>query len=152
GEIPRGEYGAGTMRIYDRGTFELHKWRDAEVMVTFHGERVNGRYVLFRTDGKNWMIHRMDPPEDPDREPLPQQIRPMLAKTGTKLPLGDEWAYEIKWDGVRAIAYVEGGRIKLESRNAATITPRYPELRGLGRALGVHEAILDGEVIAFGDD
>src|SRR6476646_372946 len=60
GEIPRGEYGAGTMRIYDRGTFELHKWRDAEVMVTFHGERVQGKYVLFKTEGKNWMIHRMD--------------------------------------------------------------------------------------------
>ena len=75
GEIPRGEYGAGTMRIYDRGTYDLHKFRDAEVMVTFHGERVRGRYVLFRTDGANWMIHRMDPPEDPDREPLPERDR-----------------------------------------------------------------------------
>src|SRR3954470_15766860 len=37
GEIPAGHYGAGTMRIFDRGTYELHKWRDAEVMVTFHG-------------------------------------------------------------------------------------------------------------------
>src|SRR5919201_3882917 len=71
GDIPAGNYGAGTMRIYDRGTYELHKFRDREVMVTFHGERVRGRYVLFKTDGANWMIHRMDPPEDPDREPMP---------------------------------------------------------------------------------
>src|SRR6476620_3715635 len=70
GEIPAGEYGAGTMRIWDRGTYELHKFRDEEVMVTLHGERVQGRYVLFRTKGKDWMIHRMDPPEDPDREPM----------------------------------------------------------------------------------
>jgi bifunctional non-homologous end joining protein LigD len=148
GEIPAGHYGAGTMKIFDRGTYELHKWRDKEVMVTFHGERVRGKYVLFRTDGKNWMIHRMDPPEDPDREPMPERIAPMLARTGS-LPAGDNWAYEIKWDGVRAIGYAEGGRLRLESRNGNNITPRYPELRALGRALGSHEAILDGEVVAF---
>jgi bifunctional non-homologous end joining protein LigD len=152
GEIPAGEYGAGTMKIWDRGTYEQHKWRDKEVMVTLHGERVHGRYVLFRTDGSNWMIHRMDPPEDPDREPMPKKVAPMLAKTGD-LPRDDaKWAYEIKWDGVRAIGYVDGGRLKLESRNGNDITPRYPELRGLGRALAGREAIVDGEVVAFGDD
>src|SRR4051794_6875499 len=152
GDIPAGEYGAGTMRIWDRGTYELHKFRDAEVMVTFHGERVNGRYVLFRTRGKDWMIHRMDPPEDPDREPMPERIQPMLARAG-QLPRDDgRWAYEIKWDGVRAIGYVEGGRLRLESRNGRDITPRYPELRELGRALGSREAALDGEVVAFDAD
>jgi bifunctional non-homologous end joining protein LigD len=149
GDIPEGNYGAGTMKIFDRGTYELHKWRDKEVMVTFHGERVRGRYVLFRTDGKNWMIHRMDPPEDPTREPMPERLAPMLARAGT-LPPDDGWAFEIKWDGVRALAYCEGGRLlKLESRNQTNITPRYPELRELGRALGTHEAILDGEVVSF---
>ena len=52
-------------------------------MVTFHGERLHGRYVLFRTRGDDWMIHRMDPPEDPDREPMPERLAPMLARTGT---------------------------------------------------------------------
>ncbi len=145
GEIPAGHYGAGTMRIFDRGTFELHKWRDKEVMVTFHGERVRGRYVLFRTDGKNWMIHRMDPPEDPDREPMPEAIKPMLARSG-KLPPGDGWAFEIKWDGVRAIGYAEGGRLRLESRNgsehhaalprAARARPRAGRARGGARRRG----------------
>src|SRR3954453_11277778 len=148
GDIPAGEYGAGTMRIWDRGTYELHKFRENEVMVTFHGERLHGRYVLFRTGGKNWMIHRMDPPEDPDREPMPEEVRPMLATAGA-LPGDDGWAYEIKWDGVRAIGYAEGGRLRLQSRNRTNITPRYPELRDLGRALGTHEAILDGEVVAL---
>jgi bifunctional non-homologous end joining protein LigD len=152
GDIPAGQYGAGSMRIWDSGTYDTHKWRDKEVMVTFHGERVRGRYVLFRTDEKNWMIHRMDPPEDPDREPLPDKIEPMLAKTGP-LPRDDHrWAYEIKWDGVRAIGYVDGGRLRLASRNGRDITPRYPELRELGRALAGHEAVLDGEVVAFDAD
>ena len=151
GDIPEGEYGAGTMRIWDRGTFELHKFRADEVMVTFHGERLQGRYVLFRTDGKNWMIHRMDPPQDADREPMPEKLEPMLARTGD-LPAGDGWAYEVKWDGVRAIGYADGGRLRLASRRGNDITPRYPELRELGRVLGTREAVLDGEVIAFGDD
>jgi bifunctional non-homologous end joining protein LigD len=151
GQIPQGEYGAGTMRVWDLGTYEPHKWREDEVMVTFHGERVRGRYVLFRTDGSNWMIHRMDPPEDPEREPMPQHVKPMLARSGN-LP-GDDarWAYEIKWDGVRAIGYAQGGRLRLESRNLRDITPRYPELRELGRALGSREVVLDGEVVAFED-
>ena len=152
GEIPAGHYGAGTMRIFDRGTYEQHKWRDKEVMVTFHGERVRGKYVLFKTGEKNWMIHRMDPPEDPDREPMPERIEPMLARLGP-LPRDDKgWAYEIKWDGVRAIGYAEGGRLRLASRNGNNITPRYPELRELGRALGTHEAVLDGEVVALDEN
>jgi bifunctional non-homologous end joining protein LigD len=98
------------------------------------------------------MIHRMDPPEDPDREPIPERVEPMLARTGP-LPADDaRWAYEIKWDGVRAIGYVDGGRLRLASRNGRDITPRYPELRDLGRALAGREAILDGEVVAFDSD
>ncbi len=62
GEIPAGSYGAGTMEIWDSGTYEAEKFRDNEVMVVLHGERVQGRYVLFPTRGKDWMIHRMDPP------------------------------------------------------------------------------------------
>ncbi len=139
------------MKIWDRGTYETHKFREDEVMVTFHGERLHGRYVLFRTRGDDWMIHRMDPPEDPDREPMPERLPPMLARTGTLPRDKGEWAYEIKWDGVRAIGYVDGGRLRLESRNGNDITPRYPELRALGPALGSRDAILDGEVVAFED-
>ena len=149
GEIPAGQYGAGTMKIWDAGTYEEHKFRDDEVMVTLHGERVRGRYVLFRTRGDDWMIHRMDPPEDPDREPMPERLEPMLARTGP-LPREDGgWAYEIKWDGVRALAFIQGGRLSLQARSGRDITPRYPELRPLAQALAGHEAILDGEVVAF---
>jgi len=156
GDIPKGEYGAGTMRIWDRGTYEPHKFDDDKVEVTFHGERLRGRYGLFplkrrkgEPPGKDWMIHRMDPPDDPGREPMPEHIAPMLAKTG-KLPDDDErWAYEIKWDGVRAIAYSDPGRIRFESRNHNDISAAYPELKALNRSLSSHRAILDGEIVSF---
>ena len=151
GEIPAGEYGGGDVRIWDQGTFELEKWRDKEVMVVLHGSRANGRYVLFPTDAKNWMIHRMDPPPE-GFTPLPSQVRPMLATTGT-LPRDDEhWAYEIKWDGVRAITFVDGGRVRLVSRNDKDLTPSFPEGRALGEFMGARPCVLDAEIVVMGDD
>jgi bifunctional non-homologous end joining protein LigD len=156
GEIPKGEYGAGTMTVWDRGTYEVHKFDDKKVEVTFHGERLKGRYGLFpigREDSKNdWLIHRMDPPDDPDREPMPERIVPMMARPGKLPPDEQHWSFEIKWDGVRSIAYCKPGRLRLESRNLNEITATYPEVRGLLDQLGMHEAVLDGEIVAFDDD
>jgi bifunctional non-homologous end joining protein LigD len=150
GEIPKGEYGAGSMTVWDHGTYEPEKLEDGEVIVTFDGEKVRGRYVLFQTDGKNWMIHRMDPPEDPEREAMPEHVAPMLATLSKALPRDeDHYAYEVKWDGVRAIAYVDGGTVRLDGRRGNDITRRYPEVRGLGEALGATPAVLDGEIVAF---
>ena len=152
GEIPSGQYGAGTMQVWDTGTYEVHKFEPKEVQVTFHGERVRGRYVLFHTRGKDWMIHRMDPPEDPEREVAPEGLRPMNATLGTRPPAGDGWAWELKWDGIRALAYVDGGRLRLFTRNGNEVTHRYPELRGLGVALGPRDAVLDGEIVALDEN
>ncbi len=155
GEIPKGEYGAGTMSIWDRGTYELHKWEEKKVEVTFHGERLGGRYGLFPigSEAKNdWMVHRMDPPADPERESMPERIVPMLARPG-ELPQNEApWSFEIKWDGVRAIAYIQPGCLRLESRNLNEITDAYPEVRGILRDIGMREAVLDGEIVAFDDD
>jgi bifunctional non-homologous end joining protein LigD len=71
GEIPEGNYGAGAVKIWDKGTYETEKFRDDEVIVVFHGERLEGKYVLFQTKGNQWMIHRMDPPAGGEREPMP---------------------------------------------------------------------------------
>ena len=73
----------------------------------------------------------------------------MKARTGT-LPTDEErWGFEVKWDGVRAMAYVDDGRATFESRNLLDLTPRYPELAGLGEALAERRAVLDGEIVAF---
>src|SRR5947209_11038158 len=65
GEIPKGEYGGGTVKVWDAGWYELHKWEPKEVMITLHGGRVQGRYVLIKTRDKQWLMHRMDPPRTP---------------------------------------------------------------------------------------
>lgn len=82
------------------------------------------------------------------REP-PAALLPMLATSG-KLPRDDAgWAYEMKWDGIRSIAFISGGQVRLSSRTARDITFVYPELAGLGAAAGVEQAVLDGEIVAF---
>jgi bifunctional non-homologous end joining protein LigD len=154
GDIPKGEYGGGTISIWDSGSYVLEKWSDSEVKVVFSGERVRGRYVFLQTGGTgspDWLVRRMDPPQQPGWQPLPEQIEPMLATAAT-LPTGDGWAYEFKWDGVRALAYVDGGRVRLLSRTGRDITVAYPELRDVGLALGSTSVVLDGEVVAMGPE
>jgi bifunctional non-homologous end joining protein LigD len=84
-------------------------------------------------------------------ELFPASLVPMLATPAKALPPehGDDWAYELKWDGVRAVAYLHDGGIHLESRNLNDITGRYPELHGLADAVAGRALVLDGEVVAF---
>ncbi|MGZ4614177.1 MAG: non-homologous end-joining DNA ligase [Actinomycetes bacterium] len=153
GDIPKGEYGGGSVTIWDRGTYTCEKWTDDEVKVVLEGGRVGGRYVLFRTDGKNWMIHRMAQPAK-DVAPLPQLIKPMLATPG-QLPEGpqeERWAFEMKWDGVRAVVYVDASAtdpVRVMTRNDREVSATYPELRGLAAALGGRRVVLDGEIVAW---
>ena len=104
GEIPKGSYGAGTMKIWDRGTYEVLKWEEGKkVEVELHGERVTGRYALFPmgSDPKDWMIHRMGEPAADGwvlgQEAMPDQLVPMLTKAGPIPPAREDkqWAYEI---------------------------------------------------------
>jgi bifunctional non-homologous end joining protein LigD len=153
GEIPAGEYGAGTMKIWDAGTYELEKWEPEKVMVEFEGERLRGRYALFHAGkaAQDWMIHRIDPPER-ERDPFPENVVPMLARLST-LPRDDgKWAVEVKWDGVRAIAYCQPGRVRLQTRNLNDVTAQYPEVKRITRALGSHDAVLDGELVVFDEN
>ncbi len=152
GEIPKGEYGAGTMFVWDRGTYEVEKFRDDEVIATFHGERVSGRYALFRTRETDWMIHRMDPPVDPAYEPFPDRFKPMMARSGKLPPRENQFGFEVKWDGIRTVAFCDHGHIDLQGRNFSDFTPRYPEVRELARSLGARRVVLDGEIVAFDDE
>jgi bifunctional non-homologous end joining protein LigD len=153
GDIPEGNYGAGHMDVWDHGTYEPVEFQERKVQVVLHGQRVEGRYALFATgkDGRNWMIHRMDPPQDPDRQPLPSNL-PLMWPTPGKLPDDPEetWGYEIRWSGARVLVASSGGRIRVSDADGNDVTDHLPELRRLGRQLGYTEAILDGVVVAKG--
>jgi bifunctional non-homologous end joining protein LigD len=147
GTIPAAEYGGGEVTIWDQGSYDCEKWTDREVMVVLHGQRAEGRYVLFST-GKNWMIHRMDPAPD-GWVPLPERLSPMLAVPGDRPPEGDDWSYEFKWDGIRVLLWVDGGRVRALTRNGNDTTGSFPELREFGEAVGSSQLLLDGELVAL---
>ena len=147
-------YGGGEVTIWDAGTYDLEKWREGrEVIVTLHGEKHGThRYALIHTGGRdgddnNWLLHLMKddaPAAKPRRKVIGGTSRknnkptaPMLATLGTETALGDEddWAFEMKWDGIRAIATVEGGQVRYVSRNGIDLTVSYPELEELADAI-----------------
>ena len=180
GTIPAGEYGGGTVTIWDAGTYQLEKWRDGkEVIATLQGRPDGGlgggpaKFALIHTggrggDAKNWLIHRMALPAEAAPDPSPaasdadstpdaspvtagfgEPIRPMLAGLATPGEVrGDDWAFEMKWDGVRAVVYLDQHRVRLLSRHGRDDTATYPELLDDLAAIDCRQAVLDGEVIA----
>lgn len=152
GEIPEGEYGAGRMTIWDEGTHDVVKWEDRKVVVDLRGRRARGRYALFATgsDGdRNWLIHRMDPPEDPTRRSPPTDLRPMRAVAGEP-PSGPGWAWEACWAGRRVLLTNEPGDTRIAAGDGEDLGDRFPELRRMGRAIGATEVVLDGFVVDGG--
>ena len=152
GTIPKGEYGAGTVTIWDAGTYEAEKFtvpaygKGGEVVVDLHGQRITGRYALIQTDGDQWLAHRM---KDQSAVHV-QDIAPMLATLGSvqKFTAG-QWAFEGKFDGYRMLVEVDHGRLRLQTRNGRDVTSEYPRLRSIAAALADHHVILDGEVVAL---
>ncbi len=85
----------------------------------------------------------------PVKRPMPTAIHPMLATTIDEAFDAPDWLFEIKWDGYRAVAFIENGKLRLVSRNQNELTPRYPELKDLPKFVHAKTAILDGEVVAL---
>ena len=156
GEIPAGEYGAGPMRIWDEGDYDVREWTDDKVTFRLHGHRHHGVWHLFRTrnsEKSQWLVTRVDEGID-----VPEPIgpfAPMLATLRNE-PFDDErWQFEVKWDGVRAIADVtrpglgrEAGT-RLRSRRNNDITRTYPELASVWERVLAYTAVLDGEIVTF---
>ena len=182
GIIPKGEYGAGEVSIWDSGTFELEKWREGkEVIATLTGQPDGGlggvprKYALIHTSRpgaeNNWLIHLMDGSKKKagahrssrpmalaanladDVAPITRPLRsPMLATNGTPsdLDADEDWAFEMKWDGYRAVAYLDGDDVRLVSRNGKDLTATFPELvKPLRAAVSPTSAVLDGEIVAL---
>src|SRR6266852_4582708 len=202
GKIPEGNYGAGTVMVWDRGTFHvegnlgaLKQLEKGEIKFSLNGEKLRGSFVLVKLKqsekGNEWLfIKHKDDAEEPGwnidqhdgsvitgrmleeiaeelppkrqaspihvgelhgahERAMPSRLAPMLA-TLTEQPFSDpNWIFEIKWDGVRALAWIADGTLTLRSRTGSEITAQYPELAALPEALQARQAILDGEIVAL---
>jgi bifunctional non-homologous end joining protein LigD len=216
GIIPKGNYGAGSVMLWDRGTYELLGDKSArdqlargDLKFKLHGEKLKGEFAIVlmkgRGKGNEWLLLKkrdaearpgwdveqhgesvltgrtqeeiaqdlpprrtvvtpakkkvaperpagtdasIDPARLPGavRAPMPTAILPMKSTLSEKPPKGDEWLSEIKWDGVRAICFIEDKKVRMKSRNGNSCERQYPELSVIGHQLTAKQAILDGEI------
>lgn len=184
GTIPAGNYGAGSVLLWDRGTYELLGNVDAEAQLArgdfkfrLHGEKLMGDFALVRTKrgkGNEWLLIKKkdfaakagwDSEDDlrsvksgtiglaeipgAEKASMPQKLAPMMAFASSSLPVGPEWVYEVKWDGVRALAFVDGKKVTLVGRSGKVMDVQYPELEAITEQLSAKSAVLDGEIVAF---
>jgi bifunctional non-homologous end joining protein LigD len=156
GEIPKGEYGAGTVEIWDRGTYELlEEKKNGGLTFRLDGERLQGTWALIPAhlsgQEKNWLLLRKrDETAKASARGSTDRYRPMLSTPVKELPGGDGWLFEPKWDGYRALAYIRGGEVELQSRTGRSdLTKRFDAIaRALPRAVRTPDCVLDGEVCA----
>ncbi|HEY3130041.1 MAG TPA: non-homologous end-joining DNA ligase [Acidobacteriota bacterium] len=208
GIIPEGNYGAGTVIVWDKGTYDLtddyfddplEAWRQGKLHILLHGKKLKGTWILVRTKGstsKDWLLFKKnDDDADPgsditeeqpesvksgktiedlekkkgarqwntpietqlenldvkegDRKPMPRHIAPMLATLVDEPFDSPQWMYELKYDGVRAMAYKTHNSVRMLSRNDLEMRDRFPEIADALAQLPVNEAILDGEIVAM---
>jgi bifunctional non-homologous end joining protein LigD len=155
GEIPKGQYGAGTVEIWDSGTYELLEEKpNGGLTVRLDGTRLRGVWTLVPAhlsgDEKNWLlIRKQDETKPADARPH-GEYAPMLATLASDVPASPGWAFEVKWDGFRALAYLQGAEARLVSRNKNDLTGRFPDVaKALPGAVKTPDCVLDGEVCAL---
>lgn len=152
GTIPEGEYGGGEVRIFDHGTWELVDRNDERITFRLEGQRLAGVWHLVHTqpmDGKDSWLAIMSEDQRPAGED-PPLADPMLATLTGDAFDDEDWVFEPKWDGIRAIV-ICGEETRLISRNDKDITVAYPELADLHRQVVALDSMLDGEIVAFED-
>jgi len=172
GTIPKGNYGAGQMKIWDTGHFEYvgeedfeHAWSKGDLKIKFQGDKIKGVFALVRTrrqDGqKHWLLikkkdefsveagydaEEFAPPGLVKELPASSIIKPMLATAGEEIFNKPGWIYELKWDGYRVLASISDGNVRLYSRNGIDYSKKFENLvRDLESI--PHDVILDGEVV-----
>jgi bifunctional non-homologous end joining protein LigD len=146
GWIPEGQYGAGEVRIFDRGRYEALEWKDDKVTFRLEGQRHRGEYHLVKTS-TDWLVFLSKRSVDEQPE-LPPMYTPMLAEGGHRPFDDDGWRFEPKLDGIRTLAYVATDATRLVSRTGRDQTAIYPELDNLARFVNALHAVIDGEVVA----
>jgi bifunctional non-homologous end joining protein LigD len=203
GTIPKGQYGGGTVMVWDRGTFTtdakspLEELAQGKLHFTLKGKKLQGEWYLVQLRGSNqgllikgsadlkpitkkaddtsalsgksmgqisagdrvWQSKPSQPAKTfrakiravaaNNRQPPARFIEPMKALLQDTPPTGDEWIYEIKFDGFRALAYAKGKGVHLLSRNEKSFDQKFPEIVDAVKALNLSDAILDGEIVAL---
>jgi bifunctional non-homologous end joining protein LigD len=200
GTIPEGNYGAGSVMLWDIGVYEVlgdatasEQIKRGDFKFALHGHKLNGSFAIVRMKprpgrkdtGREWLLIKkpdefalagwnvedharsvltqrtqeqiaagedlpgLDTVPGAKKAAMPKHLEPMMATLAAAPPAGDNWVYEVKWDGVRALCFVDAGELHIESRAGNRCEQQYPELHDLPRSVRAKQAILDGEIVVM---
>jgi bifunctional non-homologous end joining protein LigD len=188
GTIPSGNYGAGSVTLWDRGTYEwlgpktpAQMWESGDLKLRFHGHKIVGEFALVRTNrakGKDWLLIKKkdfavregwDPEADTRsvlqgpgdisstegavKADMPTSFEPMLATLGNAVPSGSDWLYEVKWDGYRALCFIQDGKMRMLSRRGTKLDKQFAAVASaLAQSVKADTAVIDGEVVALDEN
>lgn len=149
GAIPKGEYGGGMMWKFAQGRYEITKEKKDGFYFRLQSRELNAEYRTHRTKENQWLLERVDTPQtDWLRDP----VEPMLARLADKVPTADDYLYEVKWDGLRALISVDEGVVRIHGRNRMDMTAQFPELLIPDEAFRATAALFDGEIVCLDAD
>ena len=160
GIIPKGNYGAGTVDIFDKGTYvQVYDFdkglKKGHLKFFLNGDKLKGEWSLVKIDQKNWLVIKS---KDEFAKIASKKIKNpfkkcevQLATLTEKIPSGKNWIFEIKYDGYRAISYVENGKVEIVSRNNI----QFNNLKNIEKSLKKIEEnsfVVDGEIVSFDEN
>jgi DNA ligase D-like protein (predicted ligase)/DNA ligase D-like protein (predicted polymerase)/DNA ligase D-like protein (predicted 3'-phosphoesterase) len=146
GTIPKGQYGGGNMWVFARGKYEITKEKKDGFYFRLHSRELNAEYRTYQTKGRDWLLERVDTPQV---DYLRDTIEPMLAQIRTEPPDSEDYIYEVKWDGIRALISLDEGELTIRSRNQRDITKWFPELNIPEQAFRATTALFDAEIVCL---
>jgi bifunctional non-homologous end joining protein LigD len=148
GKIPKGQYGGGDMWIYALGKYTITKEKKDGFYFRLSSKELTGEYRIYQIKQKEYLLERVDIPQV---DFLKDEIAPMLSDSATTLPLNNEdYIYEVKWDGIRALISLEDGQLRIRSRNQNDITKQFPELLIADKAFRATNGLFDAEIVCLG--
>lgn len=147
GKIPKGQYGGGDMWIYALGKYTITKEKKDGFYFRLSSKELTGEYRIYQIKQKEFLLERVDIPQI---DFLKDEIAPMLSDSASSLPQhADDYIYEVKWDGIRALIALEDGQLRIRSRNQNDVTKQFPELLIADKAFRATNGLFDAEIVSL---
>jgi bifunctional non-homologous end joining protein LigD len=149
GAIPKGEYGGGMMWRFAQGRYQITKEKKEGFYFRLQSRELTAEYRAHHTKENQWLLERVD---NPQTDWLRDPIEPMLARPADKPPASEDYLYEVKWDGLRAMISLDEGEVRIHGRNRMDLTKHFPELLIPEQAFRATSALFDGEIVCLDAD
>jgi DNA ligase D-like protein (predicted ligase)/DNA ligase D-like protein (predicted polymerase)/DNA ligase D-like protein (predicted 3'-phosphoesterase) len=149
GAIPKGEYGGGMMWKFAQGRYEISKEKKDGFYFRLLSRELTAEYRTYRTKENQWLLERVD---NPQTDWLRDRVEPMLSRSADRPPDSEDYLYEVKWDGIRAMITLDEGFVRIHGRNGLDITNQFPELLVPEQAFRATSGLFDGEIVCLDEN